>query len=78
MTASDRLLAVGIAGSPRRRGNSSSLLNSYLEGAASVGFDTEFVYLNELTYKEKPEVMERLRGAGVEQAREVVELLRAV
>lgn len=51
MTVNERPLAVGIAGSPRRRGNSSSLLNAYLEGTASAGFETQFVYLNGLTYK---------------------------
>ena len=51
MIEQHHLLAVGIAGSPRRKGNSTALLKAYLEGAASVGFDTEFVYLNGLTYK---------------------------
>lgn len=51
MTKANKPLAVGIAGSPRRRGNSTTLLNAYLEGAASVGFETELVYLNGLTYK---------------------------
>ena len=51
LTNTQRPLAIGIAGSPRRRGNSSSLLNAYLEGTATVGFDTEFVYLNGLSYK---------------------------
>jgi len=51
VTDTNAKLAVGIAGSPRRRGNSTSLLNAYLAGAESVGFDTELVYLNGLTYK---------------------------
>jgi multimeric flavodoxin WrbA len=51
MTEQHSRLAVGIAGSPRRRGNSTSLLNAYLKGVASVGFATELVYLNGLTYR---------------------------
>ncbi len=45
------LLAVGIAGSPRKRGNSSALLRAYLEGTSSVGFKTEFIYLNGMTFR---------------------------
>ena len=44
-------LAIGIAGSPRRRGNSTSLLRAYLEGASQVGFETKMIYLNNLSYK---------------------------
>ena len=51
MNSQNRLLAVGVEGSPRRTGNSTALLNAYLEGVASVGFDTESIYLNGLTYK---------------------------
>ena len=51
MYRENNLLAVGIEGSPRRTGNSTALLKAYLEGAASVGFSTESVYLNGLTYK---------------------------
>lgn len=51
MTNDDRMLAVGIAGSPRRKGNSTALLQAYLDGASSEGFDTELVYLNGLHYR---------------------------
>ena len=43
--------AIGIAGSPRRRGNSTSLLRAYLEGTSQVGFETKIIYLNNLNYK---------------------------
>ena len=46
-----RMLAVGIEGSPRRTGNSTALLKAYLEGAGSVGFETQSIYLNGLTYR---------------------------
>jgi multimeric flavodoxin WrbA len=45
------LLAVGIAGSPRKRGNSSALLRAYLEGVSSEGFRTEFIYLNKMLFR---------------------------
>jgi len=45
------LLAVGIAGSPRKRGNSTSLLKSYLSGVSSEGFETEFIYLNGMIFR---------------------------
>lgn len=51
MYSQNRLLAVGVEGSPRCTGNSTALLNAYLDGVASVGFDTESIYLNGLTYK---------------------------
>ena len=44
-------LAVGIAGSPRKRGNSSALLRAYLEGASSEGFKTKFIYLNGMLFR---------------------------
>jgi len=47
----NRYLALGIAGSPRRRGNSSSLLKAYLEGTSFAGFETKFIYLNGLKYR---------------------------
>jgi multimeric flavodoxin WrbA len=47
----NKLLAVGIEGSPRRTGNSTALLKAYLKGVASVGFDTKSIYLNGLSYK---------------------------
>ena len=46
-----KLFAVGIEGSPRRTGNSTALLKAYLDGVASVGFDTKSIYLNGLSYK---------------------------
>ncbi len=45
------LKAIGIAGSPRKRGNSATLLAAALEGAASAGADTEVVRLEELTFR---------------------------
>jgi multimeric flavodoxin WrbA len=45
------LRAVGIAGSPRRSGNSSTLLQAALEGAASAGAETRLVHLNDLTFR---------------------------
>ena len=41
---------IGIAGSPRRTGNSSTLLQAVLTGAASAGADTALVHLNDLIY----------------------------
>jgi multimeric flavodoxin WrbA len=43
--------AVGIAGSPRRRGNSATLMRALLEGAGQSGAETNEVYLNGLAYK---------------------------
>lgn len=43
-------LAIGIAGSPRRQGNSTSLLKAYLNGASQVGFEIKIVYLDDLNY----------------------------
>ena len=43
--------AVGVAGSPRARGNSTSLLKAYLEGTASVGFETQIVDLNKIVFR---------------------------
>ena len=42
---------IGIIGSPRRNGNSATLVRSVLKGAASGGAKTKEVYLNGLTYK---------------------------
>ena len=47
----DKLFAVGIAGSPRRMGNSSALLRAYLEGVSSEGFNTKSIYLNGKLYR---------------------------
>jgi len=43
--------AIGIAGSPRRAGNSTTLLKAALGGAAAAGAETDIVYLNDLTFK---------------------------
>ena len=42
---------VGIASSPRRNGNSTTLLRSVMKGVESKGARTEVIHLNELTYK---------------------------
>ena len=44
------LKAIGIAGSPRRSGNSTTLMKAVLEGAAA-GAATEVVHLNDLTFR---------------------------
>jgi multimeric flavodoxin WrbA len=51
MDEEKKFLAVGIAGSPRRMGNSTALLRAYLEGAASEGFATRIIFLNQLLYR---------------------------
>jgi multimeric flavodoxin WrbA len=51
MSSGNKFFAVGIAGSPRHKGNSTSLLKSYLSGAAEVGFKTKIIYLDKLSYK---------------------------
>lgn len=51
MLRSNKYLALGIAGSPRPNGNSTSLLKSYLEGTESEGFETKIVFLNHLKYR---------------------------
>ncbi len=43
--------ALGIAGSPRRNGNSTTLLRAVLEGAAAQGAETAMVRLNDLTFR---------------------------
>jgi multimeric flavodoxin WrbA len=45
------LTAIGIAGSPRRGGNSSALLNAVLEGAEAAGAATEVIHLNDLSLR---------------------------
>jgi multimeric flavodoxin WrbA len=42
---------IGIAGSPRRKGNSAALMRAVLKGAAEAGADVKEVYLNGLTFK---------------------------
>ncbi len=45
------LRAIGIAGSPRRSGNSATLLEAVLAGGASAGAATEVVHLNDLSFR---------------------------
>lgn len=42
---------IGIAGSPRYKGNSTTLLKSVLEGAEAEGARTDIIHLDELVYK---------------------------
>lgn len=42
---------IGIAGSPRREGNSAALLKAALAGAAAAGAEQDYVYLNELSFR---------------------------
>jgi multimeric flavodoxin WrbA len=46
-----RLSVIGIAGSPRKRGNSALLLEAALNGAAEAGAQTRQVYLNGLNFR---------------------------
>jgi multimeric flavodoxin WrbA len=43
--------AIGIAGSPRRHGNSTTLLRAALAGAAAAGAETALIRLDELTFR---------------------------
>jgi multimeric flavodoxin WrbA len=43
--------AVGIAGSPRRKGNSTALLHAVLDGVAAAGATTEVIHLNDLSFR---------------------------
>ncbi len=45
------LKAIGIAGSPRRSGNSTTLMDAVLAGAAGAGAETEAVFLNDLSFR---------------------------
>ncbi len=45
------LTALGIAGSPRRRGNSTTLLKAVLEGAEAKGAHSDIIYLDDLAYR---------------------------
>jgi multimeric flavodoxin WrbA len=45
------ITVIGLAGSPRRNGNSTTLLRSVLKGAESKGARIETLYLNDLLYK---------------------------
>lgn len=45
------LLALGIAGSPRKAGNSTALLRSFLKGAELKGFDTAVIHLSDYRFK---------------------------
>ena len=42
---------IAINGSPRKKGNTATLLNKALEGAASNGAETEMIHLYDLNYK---------------------------
>ena len=42
---------IGIAGSPRSKGNSTTLLKNVLEGAEAEGARTDIIHLNDLVYK---------------------------
>ena len=42
---------IAINGSPRKNGNTATLLKKSLEGAASVGAETEMIHLIDLSYK---------------------------
>lgn len=42
---------IAINGSPRKKGNTATLLNKALEGAASYGAETEMIYLYDYNYK---------------------------
>ncbi len=42
---------IGIAGSPRKEGNSATLMKAALAGAEAAGGETSVVYLNELTFR---------------------------
>jgi multimeric flavodoxin WrbA len=43
--------AIGIAGSPRRTGNSSTILRAVLRGAESAGAESALICLNDLTFR---------------------------
>lgn len=43
--------AIGIAGSPRETGNSSTLLHAVLQGAESAGADSSLIRLNDLSFR---------------------------
>ena len=42
---------IGIAGSPRKNGNSTTLMEAALAAAEAAGAETSIVYLNELTFR---------------------------
>ena len=46
-----RWIAAGIVASPRRNGNSATLLNALLDGVRCCGTDAETHYLNSLSYR---------------------------
>ena len=45
------ITVLGIAGSPRRNGNSTTLLRSMLKGAEAKDAHTDIIHLNDLTYR---------------------------
>jgi len=46
----NKITVIGVLGSPRRHGNTEILLDSFLNGAAEAGAQTEKVMLSKLTY----------------------------
>lgn len=48
---SQMLKATGIAGSPRKSGNSTTLLKAVLTGAGSAGAETQIIRLNDLAFR---------------------------
>ncbi len=42
--------AIGIVGSPRKNGNTDTLVQAVLDGAKEAGYQTEKYYLNEMSY----------------------------
>ena len=51
MMKKKQLLAVGVASSGRRRGNSTTLLKAYLGGVKQAGFKTKLIHLSNLMYR---------------------------
>lgn len=45
------LSVIGIAGSPRRGGNSTALLHAVLEGAAEAGAAADVIHLNDISFR---------------------------
>ena len=45
------LKIMGIAGSPRKNGNSTTLMEAMIDGASDLGADSEIVYLNDILFK---------------------------
>lgn len=45
------MIVIGINGSPRKNGNTATLLNKALEGASSQGAETEIIHLYDLNFR---------------------------